>query len=56
MSNLGHKMMGPLLFAYKGFAVIFFNIRKKFKTVKKNPKKSFSPKKKFLLKGILKML
>ena len=43
-------MLGPLLFAYKGFKgflVIFFVLQKKFITVKKN-----SPKKYFLQKKI----
>ena len=40
-------MLGPLLFAYKGFLVIFFVLQKKIWNSKKNPKKSFSQKKTF---------
>ena len=36
--------LGPLLFVYKGFLVIFFVLQKKIQ-LKKNPKKSFSHKK-----------
>ena len=49
------KMLGPLIFIFRGFLVIFFVLQKNIVTVKKIQKSLFH-KKNFLLNVILKML